>query len=178
MQSNQDFYLLNRLLCHLPFTSGTRRWKCHRHVVIWEIKSASFILIFIILSAAPLFGYIVYPLPGNRGVDNTSALQLRKGHKKHWISMNVIIHMILMNALFEVCIQITSHIISCCMAEGNPPPSMFGIAQTVSSLPLSLILWFMKANSVHIVRALHRTQKLRPGPAVMTDCKSYLSSLR
>lgn len=33
------FYLLNGLLCHLPFTPGARRWKRHRHFVIWEIKA-------------------------------------------------------------------------------------------------------------------------------------------
>lgn len=32
-------YLLNRLLCHLPFTPGASRWKRHRHVLIGEIKA-------------------------------------------------------------------------------------------------------------------------------------------
>lgn len=37
--THQDVYLLNRLLCHLPFTPGARRRKCHRHFVICEIKA-------------------------------------------------------------------------------------------------------------------------------------------
>lgn len=32
-------YLLDGLLCHLPFTPGARRWKRHRHFVIWELKA-------------------------------------------------------------------------------------------------------------------------------------------
>lgn len=63
-------------------------------------KSASFIPILIILSAAPLFGYSVCPLPRNGGTDNAASLTPRKENEQtlgfskkginHYFSGNII----------------------------------------------------------------------------------------